>query len=72
MPKGAEVLTVQVQNGITCIWVLCNPDSPKVNKSFEIFGTGHSINEVKERRYIGTFQLDELVYHLFELLSTPL
>ena len=27
MPKGAEILTVQTQEGIPCIWALVDPNS---------------------------------------------
>ncbi len=75
MPKDAEILTVQQQNGEACIWALVNPDAEKEERVFEIFGTGHNIllgdyNEIR-RRYINTFQLNggALVFHLFERVN---
>jgi len=73
LPIGAEILTVQSQNGIPCIWALIDPVNPYKDRTFRLAGTGHSIevnNEVKEN-YIGTFQLENglLVFHLFELIT---
>lgn len=80
MPKGAEVLSVQEQHGMPCIWALVDPSNKTEERHFEIFGTGHDIpmngerksyqNPVK-RKYIGTFQLQggSLVFHLFERLN---
>ncbi len=72
MPKKAEILTVQQQNGEACIWALVNPDEEKEERVFEIFGTGHSVpvDMGIERKYINTFQLNggALVFHLFERL----
>lgn len=68
MPKGASILTMQLQNGIPCIWALVNPENEKELRYFEIYGTGDSIDCVG-KKYIGTFQVQSsivLVYHLFE------
>lgn len=70
MPKGAEILTVQNQNGIPCIWALVNPENEEEERYFEVFGTGHDVpvDIGIERKYINTFQLEggSLVFHLFE------
>ena len=73
MPKGAEILTIQVQNKIPCIWALVNPENEKEKRFFEIFGTGHDmpVDMGIERKYINTFQLNggALVLHLFERIN---
>ena len=73
MPIGAEVLTVQSQNNIPCLWALVNPLAEKEKRYFEVFGTGHNVycDMGIERMYIGTFQIDSgsLVFHLFERLQ---
>ena len=69
MPKGAKVLSVQMQNDIPCIWVLVDPKADKTKRTFEIFGTGHDIEcDGISREFIGTFQMHSgsLVFHLFE------
>lgn len=72
MPKGAEILTVQTQNGIPCIWALVDIEAEKEPRVFDIFGTGHPVtfDMGVERKYINTFQLKggALVFHLFERL----
>ncbi|MCH8067808.1 MAG: hypothetical protein IID16_00845 [Candidatus Marinimicrobia bacterium] len=70
IPEGAEILTVQVQDGIAFLWVLVDPDEQKEKRYFEVFETGELI--IYEmglgRNYIGTFQLfsGNLVCHVFE------
>lgn len=69
MPKGAQVLTVQLQNGLPYVWALVDPKAPQVNRSIEIYGTGHDIPDIETvRLYIGTFQSSGgiFVFHVFE------
>ena len=56
MPKGAQILTVQVQGNEVCLWALVDPDLKKELRHIEVFGTGHNVSD-DERTYIGTFQL---------------
>lgn len=67
MPEHAEILTVQAQGEIPCIWAIVNPDNEKELRHFEIYGTGHDLTASK-KKYIGTFQVNggAFVYHLFE------
>ena len=68
MPRGAEILTVQVQHGVPTIWALVDTDAPKVNRLVRVYGTGWDLpKHVLGERYIGTWQQDDgLVWHLFE------
>lgn len=70
MPKEAEILTVQTQNGSPYIWALVNPENEYQDRYFEVFGTGHDIPEEMgiKKLYINTFQLADgkLIFHLFE------
>lgn len=68
LPEGADILTVQLQNGLPHIWALV--DDQKEIKMVEIyvFGTGQLVpNHVTLEDYIGTYQMNDgkLVYHLF-------
>jgi hypothetical protein len=67
MPKDSEILTVQVQNGVPCLWVKVSECSWFDNESVTIHtcGTGNPMGEVGP--YIGTYQLDggSLVFHVF-------
>lgn len=68
MPLGAEILTVQFQDGIPCLWA--KVDSMMHNKklrSIALVGTGHPVSEDGGCRYIGTCQQGPFVWHWFEL-----
>lgn len=67
MPKSAEVLTIQMQNGIPCIWAKLNPDQEKQLRTFMLIGTGHSFEDFGNLNYIGTIQDSYYVFHCFEL-----
>lgn len=70
MPKGADILTVQVQFGEPFLWARVDPSLPLYPCTFEVFGTGHEIDEdmCVERHYVGTYQLNggSLIFHVFE------
>jgi hypothetical protein len=70
MPRSSEILTVQVQYNIPCIWALVDPDLPNEGRKFIIKGTGHKVNSLKRIKYIGTFQMisGDFIGHLFELI----
>jgi hypothetical protein len=69
LPKGYEILTIDVQFDNPYIWVLVDPNSPTMDVTFEIFGTGHPIHENKHRSFVGSFQIGDgnLVFHCFVL-----
>ena len=73
IPINAEILTIQTQNGIPCLWALVNPENEKENKMLEIFGTGHPINYGMgvNRIYLGSYEINNgtLVFHVFERYS---
>jgi len=68
MPRGAIVLSVGVQNGVICLWVLVEPLAEFTQRAFRWYGTGQPIDEYG--RYIGTVQVSGLgfVWHVFEVL----
>lgn len=71
MPVGAEILTVQIQNEIPCLWALVNPDEVVEFRHIEIFATGTRFYDIiVPRKYISTFQMGkgQLVYHAFYLV----
>jgi hypothetical protein len=68
LPGDAKVLSVRIQNQKPKMWVLLDDEAPKIPRSFVAYGTGHLM--VDERiKFIGTFQLDWMVFHLFEILE---
>lgn len=71
MPKGARVLSVQVQNGRPCLWAAVDPNELTLGERwFRIAGTGHPIQDDVVDGFIGTIQMCEgsIVYHVFERL----
>jgi hypothetical protein len=70
MPIDSQILCVQAQHNDPQLWALVDPLQPGVDRYFEIYGTGHEIfyDMGTERKYIGTFQVDngKLVFHVFE------
>ena len=73
MPKGAEILSLQVQNGTPCIWALVNKGADMEDRTFVMIGTGHPIMDelYSGAEYIGTAIVfnDTLVWHVFELTN---
>lgn len=71
MPVGAQILSVQVQNGPSgenaCLWALVDPSAPREDRAFRIRGTGHDAAGIDAETFIGTFQMlgGSLVWHLF-------
>jgi len=65
MPDGAEILTIQTQNGRGQMWVKVDPHNPLVSRRFKTFGTGQ---ELSGDTYVGTYQIQEgrFVFHVFE------
>jgi hypothetical protein len=73
MPKGAEILCMQLQGGKPCLWVMVDPSAPPEARWFQIHPTGSEIGPGKFD-YIGTFQISEesgrsFVFHVFEVLN---
>ncbi len=67
MPKGAIVLSVDVQDGHIQIWALVDPEAPKEPRGFRMAGTGHPVEDaIASMRFIGTVQMGEFVWHIFE------
>lgn len=71
MPKDAEIISLQVQDGKPVMWAMVDPEEEKVERHFEMFGTGHPIETGFgiNRKFIGTIQVVVgvwLAFHVFE------
>ena len=68
LPNIAEILSVGAQGEDLFLWVQVNTDTPKIERYFEVFGTGHEIDYegVRSRRFIGTAFMGPFVWHVFE------
>lgn len=70
LPLGAQILHVDAQNNLPCLWALVDPvnDDPAnlERRTFHIVGTGHEVPEGVA--HVGTFLLygGDFVGHLFE------
>jgi hypothetical protein len=65
MPYGANVLCIQTQNGVPCVWAEVDSTEPTEIRRFVIVGTGQPIPDDADR-YVGTWQSGPFVFHLFE------
>ena len=74
MPKSSRILSVQDQNGEINIWAVVWPHMEPEKRTFEIFGTGHALQQDAEhqRTYIGTVitKNGHIVWHIFERLQS--
>jgi hypothetical protein len=66
LPVGAQVLCVQTQDGVPCLWVLVDPDETPEMRAFRIYATGQPIDGYPGE-YVGTVQSLEgqFVFHVF-------
>lgn len=71
MPKGAEILTVQIQRGALMVWALIDMEELETrNYVFEIVGTGNRMEDDRgrfTRKYISTVQQmgGQFIWHIF-------
>jgi hypothetical protein len=65
MPRGAKVLTVQLQGETIQLWALVDESKDSELRIFNIYGTGHLMPD-NPGKYIGTVQIDSLVWHIFD------
>lgn len=82
MSRGAEILHVDAQQGVPCVWARVDPEADLVPRRFRLAGTGHDLpDDVGPDGYpslvhVGSFQLVvldaelaqlALAFHLFEI-----
>jgi hypothetical protein len=66
VPKDAQLLSIQIQDGIPCLWAKVNPTMPKNPMKLGIYGTGHQHDAISGI-FLATFQMQggSLVFHAF-------
>ena len=64
IPGLIQLLTVQMRGDIPQFWAVVIPEAEPVTHKFHAYGTGHDLSD-NPGRYIGTFQMDWTVFHLF-------
>jgi hypothetical protein len=68
MPKGAEILSVQMQHSKPHLWAIVNDNNELEERIFNIVGTGWEM-DFNNNKYIDTFQDGNLVWHVFEEIN---
>lgn len=66
VPEGARFLAVQVQDGSPQMWLLVDPERPRVKMNFRVVATGEEFEAGAVAEYLGTFQVEWTVWHLFK------
>lgn len=66
-PIGCKPLTVQVQKGTPCMWILVDTEARAVKHTVWVHGTGHPVSDLMAEHYVGTVQvlMGDLVFHVF-------
>jgi len=72
LPDGASIMAVQAQGVDLCLWVEVPTTQSGVNveRTFLIRGTGRVFVRTTAERYLGTVQLNEFVWHVYQCLSS--
>ena len=67
MHRSAKILAVGLQNGEPVIWARVDSEAPMVNRNLLIIGTGRDASLADGCPYIGTYQREWFVGHLFDM-----
>lgn len=71
MPDGAEILTLQMQDGKPVLWAIVDPYAPHERRYFKVVGTGQKHEQpltwFTKSAYVATVQERHLVWHIFEV-----
>lgn len=71
IPQGAQFIAAREQHEKMCVWYICDPEAPMVERHILILGTGHVIlPDTGNLSPIGCAMLEDgaEVYHIFEEL----
>jgi len=66
MPRGAQLLTVGMRDGLPCLWALVETDQPDERRQFIIYTTEQALPSWP-KAYVGTIYSIENVLHVFEV-----
>lgn len=70
LPAGAQIMHVDMQSGIPCIWFMVNTlgmSSFREGRHIRCYGTGHDIIEdPKQLTHLSTVMDGSYVWHFFE------
>jgi len=65
IPKNHQILSIQVQCDLICVWALVDTSEPLELKEFLIAGTGQPVPE-NGITYLKTIQSSIFIWHIFE------
>lgn len=68
LPVGTIILSVQAQRDTICLWAVvdeCQKELCLVDIFMYVTGQNISDKDLADKRFAGTVQLGELVYHVF-------
>lgn len=68
LPQDFNILHIEKQDGVPCIWYECNSDMPTVKLDIYCVGTGWRMDDLPPVKYIGTVQQDGFVLHYYRSL----
>lgn len=67
MPKGAQILSIQMQGNQPTLWALVDLSAPMEDRHFATVGTGWTVGE--GFWYITTYMDGPFVWHVFEAIQ---
>lgn len=71
VPKGARILSCQMQAQRFCLWFLIDEDQEETeSRRFVAVWTGRDI-PFADLMYLATVQSDGIVHHVFEIFECP-
>lgn len=70
LPRGAQLLAAQEQNGQACLWMLVDPATQSKDlRTFRVYLTGHDVPDEPGLLHRATFVMVGRAWHLFEVLT---
>lgn len=71
VPKGAEIVDLKAQYGMTVLYLLVDPSQPRVRRTFLTVQTGREFTPSGKVKPVGTtmFREGRFVLHTFEVLA---
>ena len=66
MPKGSQIMSVGVKNGVVCIWAAVDTTATDDERLIEVLATGECFSKEIHRSYIGTVKQGAYIWHVFE------
>lgn len=65
IPSRFQIVSLQLQDEIPCLWAMVETEYPLIVLWVHAYQTGETIPHRLEKAYVGTYQLDGYVYHVF-------